>query len=322
VDSQSILTFGYSNKKPLKEKALFGRKTTPWSEIFQPSAFSLTAQKINDFLKNRLSKSMLIGSPALTRPSASSENWTAASPLLEVHDLSRDFGGLRAIASVSFRVFPGEIVGLIGPNGAGKTTLFALLSGFLTPSEGAITFQNVSVAGKRPDRLCHLGLARTFQIVRPFPEMTVLENVKAAAVFGKALKRPAAVMDREIREILAHMGLLAKADHLASSLSLPERKRLEVARTLATRPELLLLDEVLAGLNPREVEEAIPLIRSLNADRGITILMIEHNLKAIMGICHRLLVINFGQLIFDGPPEEAVQNPAVIQAYLGEKTGA
>jgi branched-chain amino acid transport system ATP-binding protein len=243
-------------------------------------------------------------------------------PLLEVRDLSRDFGGLRAIAAVSFRVFPGEIVGLIGPNGAGKTTLFALLSGFLTPSEGKILFQNIPVAGKRPDRLCHLGLARTFQVVRPFPEMTVLENVKAAAVFGKPSKPRSAVLTRDIQEILAHTGLLAKADLLASSLSLPERKRLEVARTLATRPKLLLLDEVLAGLNPREVEEAIPLIRSLNTDRGITLLMIEHNVKAIMGICHRLLVINFGQLIFDGLPPEAVENPAVIQAYLGDKAGA
>ena len=243
-------------------------------------------------------------------------------PLLEVRDLSRDFGGLRAIASVSFRVFPGEIVGLIGPNGAGKTTLFALLSGFLTPSEGEIVFQNVSVAGKRPDRLCHLGLARTFQIVRPFPEMTVLENVRAAAVFGKASRQSATIMAREIQDILNQTGLLSKADQPASSLSLPERKRLEVARTLATRPKLLLLDEVLAGLNPREVEEAIPLIRSLNTERGITILMIEHNVKAIMGICRRLLVINFGQMIFDGLPREAVENQAVVQAYLGEKAGA
>ncbi len=244
------------------------------------------------------------------------------SPLLAVRDLSRDFGGLRAIASVSFQVFSGEIVGLIGPNGAGKTTLFALLSGFLTPSEGEIKFLNQSLAGKRPDRICHLGLARTFQIVRPFPEMTVLENVMAAAVFGKPSKPSSSVITRDIQEILAHTGLLAKADLLASSLSLPERKRLEVARTLATRPKLLLLDEVLAGLNPREVEEAIPLIRSLNSGRGITIFMIEHNLKAIMGICHRLLVINFGRLIFDGSPKEAVENPEVIQAYLGEKTGA
>ena len=244
------------------------------------------------------------------------------STLLEVSDLSKNFGGLMAISGVSFNVFPGEIVGLIGPNGSGKTTLFALLSGFLTPSEGKITFLNVPIAGMRPDRICHLGMARTFQVVRPFPEMTVFENIKAAAVFGKPVRRPPAVMEQEIQGILESTGLLPKADCLASSLSLPERKRLEVARTMATGPELLLLDEVLAGLNPREVEEALPLIRSLNSQRKISILMIEHNVKAIMGICHRLLVINFGQLIFDGLPTAAVEDPAVIRAYLGEKEDA
>jgi branched-chain amino acid transport system ATP-binding protein len=152
--------------------------------------------------------------------------------------------------------------------------------------------------------------------------MTVFENVKVAAVFGKRSKRPPSVLDQEVQEILESTGLFSKADRLTSSLSLPERKRLEVARTLATQPKLLLLDEVLAGLNPREVEEALPLIRSLNHQMKITILMIEHNLRAIMGICDRLLVINFGQLIFDGLPTDAVENPEVIQAYLGEKEDA
>ncbi len=174
----------------------------------------------------------------------------------------------------------------------------------------------------RPDRICHLGMARTFQVVRPFPEMTVFENVKVAAVFGKPSKRPPSVVDQEIREILENTGLFSKAGRLASSLSLPERKRLEVARTLATQPKLLLLDEVLAGLNPREVEEAIPLIRSLNHQMKISILLIEHNLRAIMGICDRLLVFNFGQLIFDGLPTDAVENPEVIKAYLGEREDA
>jgi branched-chain amino acid transport system ATP-binding protein len=246
----------------------------------------------------------------------------AHSPLLEVKNLSRDFGGLRALAAVSFGITPGEIVGVIGPNGAGKTTLFALLSGFLAPSHGEIKFMKTSIAGMRPDKICHLGIARTFQVVRPFLEMTVFENVKAAAVFGKPDQRTTAEINQEVDEILESTGLTPLAHHISHSLSLPERKRLEVARTLATHPKLLLLDEVLAGLNPREVEEAIPFIRSLNTERKITILMVEHNLRAIMGICHRILVLNFGQLIFDGIPEAAVENPEVIRAYLGEKEDA
>jgi branched-chain amino acid transport system ATP-binding protein len=243
-------------------------------------------------------------------------------PLLRVKNLSRSFGGLQALARVSFDMMPGEIVGVIGPNGAGKTTLFALLSGFLLPSYGEITFMKTPIAGMRPDRLCHLGIARTFQVVRPFPEMTVFENVKAATVFGKPGQRSAAETDWEVEKILEGTGLSPLAHHLSHSLSLPERKRLEVARTLATHPTLLLLDEVLAGLNPREVDEAIPFVRALNTEKKISILMVEHNLRAIMGICRRILVLNFGQLIFDGPPEAAVQNPEVVRAYLGEKEDA
>ena len=251
------------------------------------------------------------------------DNSTPLQPLLlRVKDLSRAFGGLQALSRVSFEIGPGEIVGVIGPNGAGKTTLFAILSGFLNPSHGEIRFMETSIAGMRPDRLCHLGIARTFQVVRPFLEMTVFENVKAAAVFGKPDRRPAAETNREVDEILQKTGIAPLAHHMAHSLSLPERKRLEVARTLATHPRLLLLDEVLAGLNPREVEESIPFIRSLNTERKISILMVEHNLRAIMGICRRILVLNFGQLIFNGTPEEAVDNPDVISAYLGDKGNA
>lgn len=217
---------------------------------------------------------------------------------------------------------PGEIVGLIGPNGAGKTTLFAVLSGFLTPSQGEIRFTETSIAGMRPDRLCRLGIARTFQVVRPFLEMTVFENVKAAVVFGKPSRRTAGQTNQEVNEILERTGIARLSHHMAHSLSLPERKRLEVARTLATQPRLLLLDEVLAGLNPTEVEEAIPFIRSLNTERKISILMVEHNLRAIMGICRRILVLNFGQLIFDGTPEEAVESPEVVSAYLGDRKSA
>ena len=251
------------------------------------------------------------------------DNSTPLQPLLlRVKDLSRAFGGLQALSRVSFEIGPGEIVGVIGPNGAGKTTLFSVLSGFLNPSHGEIRFMETSIAGMRPDRLCHLGIARTFQVVRPFLEMTVFENVKAGAVFGKPDRRSAAETNREVDEILERTGIAPLAHHMAHSLSLPERKRLEVARTLATHPRLLLLDEVLAGLNPREVEEAIPFIRSLNTERKISILMVEHNLRAIMGICRRILVLNFGQLIFNGTPEEVVDNPDVISAYLGDKGNA
>jgi branched-chain amino acid transport system ATP-binding protein len=215
-----------------------------------------------------------------------------------------------------------QLVGVIGPNGAGKTTLFALLSGFLPPSHGEMRFMGIPISGMRPDKLCHLGIARTFQVVRPFLEMSVFENVKAAAVFGKPSRPNTAEIHREVEGILESTGLSPLAHHISHSLSLPERKRLEVARTLATHPKLLLLDEVLAGLNPREVEEAIPFIRSLNTERKISILMVEHNLRAIMGICRRILVLNFGQLIFDGTPEAAVENPEVIRAYLGEREDA
>ncbi len=238
-------------------------------------------------------------------------------PLMQVRNLSKHFGGLRAVSSVSFTVEQGEIVGVIGPNGAGKTTLFALLSGFLPATRGEILIEGTSVVGLGPNRLCHLGIARTFQMVRPFTDMTVFENVKAGGVFGKPGKRPSKEVHHEVIKILENTGLAPFANYFPPSLSLPQRKRLEVARALATRPKLLLLDEVLAGLNPREVKEALPFIRSINEDMGVTILMIEHNLRAIMGLSHRIQVLNFGQLIFDGKPADAVQHPGVIQAYLG-----
>ncbi|MBM4328615.1 MAG: ABC transporter ATP-binding protein [Deltaproteobacteria bacterium] len=237
--------------------------------------------------------------------------------LLEARDLSKHFGGLRAVASISFRVRQGEIVGVIGPNGAGKTTLFALLSGFLPATSGEVLFEDAPILGLRPDTLCHLGMARTFQVVRPFPEMTVFENVKAAAVFGKQGRRSNQEILSDVEEVLRATGLAPLAGQHPPSLSLPQRKRLEVARALATRPKLLLLDEVLAGLNPKEIQEALPFIRSLNEKHRVTILMIEHNLRAIMGVCQRILVLNFGQLIFDGAPSDAVEDARVIEAYLG-----
>ncbi len=242
-------------------------------------------------------------------------------PLLSVRKLSKDFGRLRVLSSLSFDVREGEFVGAIGPNGAGKTTLFALLSGYLAPTEGTIAFGGRRIDGLRPDHRCHLGIARAFQVVRPFPELTVFENVEAAALFGKPERRPKGEIARAVEEVLEVTGLAPMADQPARTLSLPQRKRLEVARTLATRPKLLLLDEVLAGLNPHDVDEAIPFIRALN-ERGITVLMIEHNLRAILGLSRRVLVLNFGELIFDGTPRDAVQDREVIRAYLGEPTHA
>jgi branched-chain amino acid transport system ATP-binding protein len=245
----------------------------------------------------------------------------ASAPLLSARRLSKDYGKLRVVSSLSFDVREGEILGVIGPNGAGKTTLFALLSGYLAPSEGEVWFRGRPITGLPPDRRCHLGIARTFQIVRPFAELTVRENLEAAAIYGKPERRAAAEIARAVDEVLEATGLAPDAGELARTLSLPQQKRLEVARALATRPAVLLLDEVLAGLNPRAVDQAIPLLRSLNA-RGITLLLIEHNLRAILGLSHRVLVLNFGERIFEGTPAAAVADPEVVRAYLGEGAGA
>ncbi|HET7824514.1 MAG TPA: ABC transporter ATP-binding protein [Anaeromyxobacter sp.] len=242
----------------------------------------------------------------------------ASAPLLSARRLSKDYGKLRVVSSLSFDVREGEILGVIGPNGAGKTTLFALLSGSLAPTDGEVRFRGRPITRLGPDRRCHLGIARTFQIVRPFAELTVRENVQAAAIYGKPGRRPAAEIARDVEEILVATGLAPQAAELARTLSLPQQKRLEVARALATRPAVLLLDEVLAGLNPRAVDEAIPLLRSLNEEHGIALLVIEHNLRAILGLSHRVLVLNFGERIFEGTPAAAVADPEVVRAYLGE----
>ncbi len=263
-----------------------------------------------------------MSAPAAPAPAPLPEPAARPAPLLSVRGLSKDFGKLRVLSAVSFDVREGEFLGIIGPNGAGKTTLFAILSGYLAPTEGEVRFAGEGVTGLAPARRCHLGIARTFLVVRPFAELSVAENVEAAALFGKRRRPAPADVARQVEQILVATGLAAVAGQPASALSLPDRKRLEVARTLATRPRLLLLDEVLAGLNPRAVDEALPFVRSLNAERGITVLMIEHNLRAIMGLCRRLLVLNFGELIFDGPPQAASEDPEVVRAYLGEPAHA
>ncbi|HXG04224.1 MAG TPA: ABC transporter ATP-binding protein [Candidatus Binatia bacterium] len=236
------------------------------------------------------------------------------SPLLEVEGLAKRFGGLQAVRDLSFRVDEGEIVALIGPNGAGKTTVFGLLSGFLRPDGGEVRFRGRSIVGLPPHRINALGLARTFQIVRPFPRLTVLRNVTVGAL---ARHPDPAEAERRAAAILEEVGLAAKRDQPAAGLTLAERKRLELARALATEPALLLLDEVMAGLTATETERIVALVRDIHA-RGVSILLIEHVMRAVMSLSGRIIVLNYGERIAEGRPEEVAADPRVIQAYLGE----
>jgi len=238
-------------------------------------------------------------------------------PLLQVDGLSKHFGGVQAVRGVSFALAEGEIVGLIGPNGAGKTTLVNLVTGVLTANDGRVTFRGEDVTRQRPNEAARRGLARTFQIVQPFPQMTVLENVTAGALFaGGATSRAEA--EAQAREHLAFVGLAAQADHSAASLTLPSRKRLELAKSLAMRPKVLLLDEVNAGLNSSEIDGALALIRSIAA-RGVTILLIEHLMKVVLSLSQRVMVLHHGELIASGDPQAVVNDERVIEAYLGTK---
>ena len=236
--------------------------------------------------------------------------------LLRLDKVSRSFGGLQAVRDVTASIGPGELVGLIGPNGAGKTTLLDLISGVLRPSGGAITFGSRPTAGMPPYKVARLGIGRTFQVMRPFKGMTVLENALLGALFTRDDPFKACVERAE--SVLEFLHLADKRNWPISRLTLADVKRLEVAKALATQPRFLLLDEVMAGLNPREVEDVMAMVQAINS-RGVTVLMIEHLMKAIMGVCRRVIVLHHGQLIADDSPARIVNDPVVITAYLGER---
>jgi len=235
--------------------------------------------------------------------------------LLEVRGVSKHFGGLLAVADVSFTLNEGEILGLIGPNGAGKTTLFNVVNGVYKSDSGTITFSRKDITGRSPDQVVHLGLARTHQIVRPLGGMSVLANVTVGACFGREHQSLRAARATAL-EVLDRVGLASRANSPARSLTLAAKKRLEVARALAARPKLLLLDEVLAGLNPTEIALMIDLIRKIR-DSGVSVFMIEHVMQAIMNLSDRIVVLNLGRKIAEASPAEVVKNSDVVEAYLG-----
>lgn len=237
--------------------------------------------------------------------------------ILDVRGLRKNFGGLAATADVDFHVEQGEIVGLIGPNGAGKTTLFNLISGAITPDAGIILFKNKKISGFKPYKICRAGIARTFQSVQVFPKMSVFNHVVIGLLFGDHRHTASTTTNEEAAQILEFVGLSGMNDLRAADLTLSNQKRLEVARALATQPELLLLDEVMAGLNPTEVAEAMELVKSIR-EKGITVIMIEHVMKAIMAICDRVIVLHHGEKLAEGKPEEITRNKSVIEVYLGD----
>ena len=239
-------------------------------------------------------------------------------PLLAVRGVGKRFGGLSALADVSLKVAEGETVGIMGANGAGKTTLFGLIAGNLRPTTGSIDYAGRPITGLSPDRVCRLGIGRTFQIVKPFPALTVLENLRTAAMFGHAALRDVRAADRHGLAILDELGLADVADRSAATLTLSGQKRLEVARAVATGARLVLLDEVMAGLTPIEVAEMLALLSDIKAKSGLTLLVIEHVMRALMELCARIVVLHHGQLITEGPPDAIRSDPRVHRVYFGE----
>jgi branched-chain amino acid transport system ATP-binding protein len=243
---------------------------------------------------------------------------TEHEPLLQVRRLSKRFGGVQALEDFSLDVEEGAIVGIMGANGAGKTTLFATIAGHQAATAGEVLFRGRSILGLRPDQICRRGVARTFQIVRPFAGLTVLENVTTAALFGAGLHAGHAAAQEEAVRVIAEVGLGERIDSMAGDLTLCGQKRLEIARAVATGATLVLLDEVMAGLTPAEVEKMLATIRSIHARRGLTLLVIEHVMRALMSLSHHIVVLHLGRRIAEGTPEAIGANPEVVRVYFGE----
>jgi len=237
--------------------------------------------------------------------------------IIEGRQLTKHFGGLAAVEKVDFHLNAGEIVGMIGPNGAGKTTLFNLLSGSLAPTDGTIRLKGEDITGLKPNQICRKGVARTFQLVKVFPYLSVLENVLLGSLFGMSPGPRMVDAKAEAEDLLGFVALSDMRENLAKDLTIANQKRVEVARALATEPELLLLDEVMVGLNPAEVDQFTGLIKKIR-DKGITVLMIEHVMKAIMGISDRIIVLHHGEKIAEGTPQEIAASQEVIKVYLGK----